>query len=63
MALKRPKGPPGTLVVLEHTSKILKDNPRGDARVRKVAVWLPARCGQRPAIVASGDPTTNLRDL
>ena len=27
MTLKRPKGPAGTLVVLEHTSKILKDNP------------------------------------
>src|SRR5258706_396579 len=27
MALKRPKGPAGTLLVLEHSSKILKDNP------------------------------------
>ena len=41
MALKRPKGPAGTLVVLEHTSKILKDNPLGDPHVRKLAVWLP----------------------
>ncbi len=41
MALKRPKGPSGTLVVLEHTSKILKDNPLGDPHVRKLAVWLP----------------------
>src|SRR5687768_13040177 len=41
MALKRPKGPAGTLVVLEHASKILKDNPLGDPHVRKVAVWLP----------------------
>ena len=41
MALKHPKGPSGTLVVLEHTSKILKDNPLGDPSVRKVAVWLP----------------------
>ena len=41
MALKRPKGPAGTLVVLEHDSRILKDNPLGDPHVRKVAVWLP----------------------
>src|SRR5215470_9558338 len=41
MALKRPKGSPGTVVVLEHTSKILKGNPLGDPHVRKVGVWLP----------------------
>ena len=41
MALKRPKDPAGTLIVLEHTSKILKDNPLGDLHVRKLAVWLP----------------------
>jgi len=41
MALKRPKGPAGTVIVLEHASKILKDNPLGDPHVRKVAVWLP----------------------
>src|SRR3972149_85944 len=41
MALKRPQGPTGTLVVLEHTSKILKDNPLGDPPVRKLGVWLP----------------------
>ena len=39
--LKRPKGPSGTLIVLEHTSRILKDNPLGDPHARKVAVWLP----------------------
>jgi S-formylglutathione hydrolase FrmB len=39
--MKRPNGPAGTVVVLEHTSKILKDNPLGDPHVRKVAVWLP----------------------
>jgi S-formylglutathione hydrolase FrmB len=43
MALKRPKGPSGTLVVLEHDSSILKDNPLGDPHLRKVAVWLPPR--------------------
>jgi len=41
MALKRPKGSAGTLVVLEHASKILADNPLGDPHVRKLAVWLP----------------------
>lgn len=41
MALKRPPGPAGTLVVLEHVSKILKDNPLGDPHVRKLGVWLP----------------------
>ncbi len=32
MALKRPAG---TLLVLEHNSKILKDNPLRDPHVRK----------------------------
>lgn len=41
MALKRPTGPAGTLVVLEHVSRILKGNPLGDPHVRKLAVWLP----------------------
>jgi len=41
MALKRPKGAPGTLLVLEHSSRILRDNPLGDPHVRKLAVWLP----------------------
>jgi enterochelin esterase-like enzyme len=41
MALKRFKGDPGQVVVLEHTSSILKDNPLGDPHARKVAVWLP----------------------
>src|SRR5687767_1367930 len=41
MALKRPKGPAGTLLVLEHESKILRDNPLGDPHVRKLCVWLP----------------------
>jgi hypothetical protein len=41
MALKRPKGAQGRLVVLEHESAVLKDNPLGDPHVRKLAVWLP----------------------
>jgi S-formylglutathione hydrolase FrmB len=39
--LKRPVAKPGTLVVLEHHSRILKGNPLGDPHVRKLAVWLP----------------------
>ena len=39
--LKRPHGPSGSVVVLEHHSQILKDNPLGDPHVRKLAVWLP----------------------
>ena len=41
MALKRPRWHPGTLVVLEHTSRILRNNPLRDPHVRKLAVWLP----------------------
>jgi len=41
MTLKRPKGPAGTLVVLEHSSKILEGNPWRDPHVRKLGVWLP----------------------
>ena len=39
---KHPPSAPGQLVVLEHVSQILRDNPLGDPHVRKVAVWLPA---------------------
>ena len=39
--LKRPVKQPGTLVVLEHHSQILKGNPLGDPSVRKLGVWLP----------------------
>jgi len=31
----------GTVIVLEHRSKILADNPLGDPSERKLAVWLP----------------------
>ena len=41
MSLKRPRGNAGTLVVLEHHSRILKGNPLGDPHVRKRGVWLP----------------------
>ncbi|MCC6535516.1 MAG: hypothetical protein IT531_23440 [Burkholderiales bacterium] len=46
MALKRPQGRAGTLVVLEHSSNILKDNPLGDPHVRKLGVWLPPEYDQ-----------------
>jgi S-formylglutathione hydrolase FrmB len=41
MARKRPRGPSGSIVVLEHDSRILRDNPLGDPHVRKLAAWLP----------------------
>src|SRR5580765_4808035 len=41
MTLKRSRAPSGNLVVLEHVSSILKDNPLGDPHVRKLAVYLP----------------------
>src|SRR5438093_8250246 len=41
MAIKRFAGRAGTLVVLEHKSKVLKDNLLGDPHLRKLAVWLP----------------------
>lgn len=41
MTLKRPKWSSGTVVMLEHVSKVLADNPWGDPHVRKLAVWLP----------------------
>jgi len=41
MARKRSPGPGGTLVVLEHTSRILDGNPLGDPHVRRFPVWLP----------------------
>jgi S-formylglutathione hydrolase FrmB len=41
MALKRPAWQPGTVVVLEHDSKILRGNPLRDPHVRRLAAWLP----------------------
>ncbi len=39
----------GTVVVLEHVSRILADNPLGDPHVRKLAVWLPAEYDEAAA--------------
>jgi len=41
MARKRPQWPGGRVVTLEHTSKVLADNPLGDPHVRTLDVWLP----------------------
>ncbi|MGH8626765.1 MAG: hypothetical protein ACREYC_16375 [Gammaproteobacteria bacterium] len=41
MALKRSNWPTGTLIALEHASKVLADNPLGDPHVRRLHVWLP----------------------
>src|SRR4051812_6498439 len=41
MALKRPQWEAGTVVVLEHDSRVLRDNPLRDPALRKLAVWLP----------------------
>ncbi|MCZ6709530.1 MAG: alpha/beta hydrolase-fold protein, partial [Gammaproteobacteria bacterium] len=39
--LKRSSPLEGQLVMLEHTSKVLADNPLGDPHVRQLPVWLP----------------------
>ncbi|MEZ5559311.1 MAG: alpha/beta hydrolase-fold protein [Pseudomonadales bacterium] len=41
MVLKRSNWPEGQLVVLEHSSRVLADNPLGDPHVRRLPVWLP----------------------
>ena len=46
MALKRPTWPAGRVVTLEHTSKVLADNPLGDPHVRTLDVWLPPQYDQ-----------------
>jgi S-formylglutathione hydrolase FrmB len=41
MARKHALHPSGTVVVLEHASRVLADNPLGDPSVRRLPVWLP----------------------
>ena len=41
MARKSSPPPGGRLVLLEHTSRVLADNPLGDPHVRRLPVWLP----------------------
>jgi hypothetical protein len=62
MAIKRPLGKPGTVVVLEHVSRLLKDNPLGDPHIRKLAVWLPAEY-ERGSRTAPGKRFPVLVDL
>ena len=54
MTLKRPGWGAGTLVVLEHDSKILRDNPLGDPHVRKLHVWLPPQYNEGPRAARAG---------
>ncbi len=41
MARKRTPRAEGTVVILEHVSRVLRGNPLRDPHVRKLAVWLP----------------------
>lgn len=41
MARKRTSHSGGTTLIVEHTSKVLADNPLGDPVTRRHAVWLP----------------------
>jgi S-formylglutathione hydrolase FrmB len=41
VAIRHTVRSPGTTVVLEHVSRVLRDNPLGDPHARKVGVWLP----------------------
>ena len=43
MARKSVSFPQGRLIMVEHTSRVLADNPLGDPAVRRVGVWLPPR--------------------
>jgi len=47
MPIKRPKGPPGRVVVMEHRSKVLEGNPLGDPTRRPLSVWLPPQYDDR----------------
>ena len=49
MARKRALRSAGTLVICEHTSKVLAGNPLGDPHVRKLAVWLPPQYDEAAA--------------
>lgn len=46
MARKSSLAPAGSLVIVEHVSRVLADNPLGDPHVRKLAVWLPPQYDQ-----------------
>lgn len=46
MPIKRASWPQGRILVLEHHSRILADNPLGDPHVRSLPVWLPPQYDQ-----------------
>ena len=46
MAIKRTSWERGRVVTLEHTSRVLADNPLGDPHVRLLDVWLPPQYDQ-----------------
>jgi len=46
MTLKRPQGPSGRLIWVEHQSRVLADNPLGDPALRRFPVWVPAQYDQ-----------------
>jgi enterochelin esterase-like enzyme len=46
MALKRGHWHAGRVVTLEHSSKVLADNPLGDPHQRNIDVWLPPQYDQ-----------------
>ena len=47
MARKRALRNAGTVLMLEHRSRILAENPLGDPHVRKLGVWLPREYDER----------------
>ena len=48
MARKQPLTQSGRVVVLEHRSSVLADNPLGDPHERRLAVWLPPEYDRNP---------------
>jgi len=63
MALKRSQAHAGTLVVLEHDSKVLKGNPLGDPHLRKLGVWLPPQYDEGASNPKGGKRFPVLYDL
>ena len=43
-------------MILEHQSRVLRDNPWGDPHVRKLAVWLPPQYDQRRRRPQANEP-------
>lgn len=48
MPIKRATWPAGRLVLLQHTSTVLADNPLGDPVTRTLPVWLPPQYDSQP---------------